>query len=165
MKIFVCAPLTEPQHARLVKALTGDDASLSSGCRHQVRRPSSECEVAFGNPPPRLASQTYSAALDSTRIRRFRRVRRVGLGKTRQEAQRSPILPAFLPSPSLNPSLAGILSHYRGIGTLRVAAGDVANGSERLCVRRSRHSRVPCRTVRRRRHQFARGGAARTLRV
>jgi phosphoglycerate dehydrogenase-like enzyme len=116
MKIFVCVSLTDEQRARLGAALTADEihhhpeaANAPAAFGH--------CEVVFGNPP--------SEWLSASPILRWVQLESVGFGEYGQldwatlgKRLRVSNLAGFFAEPVAESILAGIFSHYRGIGTL-----------------------------------------------
>lgn len=116
MKIFVRATLTEPQHARLTKALHGDALHYHP---EAVAIPAAfdDCEVAFGNPPPDWLSQGTLLRwiqLESVGFGEYGELDWAKLGKRLKISN----LAGFFAEPVAESIVAGILAHYRGIGTL-----------------------------------------------
>jgi phosphoglycerate dehydrogenase-like enzyme len=116
MKIFVCLSLTEAQRARLEAALASDEIHYHPDA--DTAPPTfNECEVSFGNPP--------ADWLPGTATLRWIQLESVGFGEYgdldwEKLGRRLKIsnLAGFFAEPVAESILAGVLSHYRGIGKL-----------------------------------------------
>ena len=121
MNIFVCIPLTSEQISRLHKALPGQNLYF-----HHAQEPDPAarhvfggCQIVFGNPPPGWIAD--SPAL------RWVQLESVGFGeytdldwqKLNARVQLTN-LAGFFSEPVAESILAGILSHYRGMGRLSI---------------------------------------------
>lgn len=121
MKIFVCVSLTDAQRARLEAALVRNELHYHPDTKI-VPPAFSECEVAFGNPP--------AAWLPASKAMRWIQLESVGFGEYAELdwASLGPRLKisnlaGFFAEPVAESILAGVLSHYRGIGTLSLLQG------------------------------------------
>lgn len=116
MNIFVALPLSETQRARL-------GASCSVELRHHpelddaARLAFRDCEAALGNPPAGWladAPQLRWVQLESVGFGEYAGLDWKTLGKTLRLTN----LKGFFAEPVAQSILAGILSHYRGMGRL-----------------------------------------------
>ena len=119
MNVFVCLPLTSEQAIRLQNTLPGQNLHF-----HPAPEPSPValevfgiCQIVFGNPPP-------SWIADSTALR-WVQLESVGFGEYASLDWQRPgmqlqmtNLAGFFSEPVAESILAGILTHYRGIGRL-----------------------------------------------
>ena len=121
MNIFVCVPLTSKQTSRLQIALPGQHLYF-----HPV--PESDpaardvfggCQIAFGNPPPGWIADSLALGwvqLESVGFGEYSHLNWQELGKRLQMTN----LAGFFSEPVAESILAGILSHYRGMGRLSI---------------------------------------------
>jgi len=117
MKVFVCMSLTDAQRARLAAALTEDEIHHHHPEAANPPAVFGNCEVVFGNPPPEW--------LSASQVLRWVQLESVGFGEYGQldwatlgTRLRVSNLAGFFAEPVAESILAGIFSHYRGIGTL-----------------------------------------------
>ncbi len=116
MKIFVTVSLTKVQRARLEAALAQDEVHYYPDA--ETPPPAfAECDVAFGNPP--------AAWLPDGGALRWIQLESVGFGEYGEldwadigKRLKISNLAGFFAEPVAELILAGVLSHYRGIGTL-----------------------------------------------
>lgn len=121
MKIFVCVGLTDSQRARLGTALGNDEVHHHPDADIPPQA-FADCEVAFGNPP--------ASWLPANKALRWVQLESVGFGEYGELAwdelgNRLKIsnLAGFFAEPVAESILAGVLSHYRGIGALSLLQG------------------------------------------
>lgn len=116
MMIFVALPLSDTQRARL-----GAEAAAEIRYHPQPddasRRAFRDCEIAFGNPPAEWLAQAPRlrwVQLESVGFGEYASLDWKTLGKTLRLTN----LKGFFAEPVAQSILAGILSHYRGVGRL-----------------------------------------------
>ena len=119
MSVFVCLPLTSEQSSRLQRALPAQNLHFHPAPEPDpvARETFDGCQTAFGNPPP-------SWIADSPTLR-WIQLESVGFGEyagldwqTLSPRVQMTNLAGFFSEPVAESILAGILSHYRGIGRL-----------------------------------------------
>ncbi|MFO0992533.1 MAG: NAD(P)-dependent oxidoreductase [Hyphomicrobiales bacterium] len=116
MKVFVCVSLTDAQRARLEGALAKDAIHYHPDAE-VAPKVFAECEVAFGNPP--------AAWLPANASLRWIQLESVGFGEYGEldwerlgDRLKISNLAGFFAEPVAESILAGVLSHYRGVGAL-----------------------------------------------
>ena len=119
MNIFVCVSLTPEQTFRMHEALPGQSLHLHPALEpHPMARDAfCRCQVVFGNPPPGWIAESPSL--------RWVQLESVGFGeyadldwKVLTTRLQMTNLAGFFSEPVAETILAGILSHYRGVGRL-----------------------------------------------
>jgi len=116
MKIFVCVSLADVQRARLEAALAGDELRYHPDMEI-APQVFADSEVAFGNPPAAwlpTAGALRWIQLESVGFGEYGGLDWGNLGKRLKISN----LAGFFAEPVAESILAGVLSHYRGIGTL-----------------------------------------------
>lgn len=121
MNIFVCLPLKADELARLHAALGRNELHyfLDAETNSQARAAFDACEIVFGNPPAQWIAESTTllwVQLESVGFGEYMGLDWQELGKRLRMTN----LAGFFSDPVAESILAGVLSHYRGIGTLSV---------------------------------------------
>jgi len=118
MKIFVCVGLTGVQRERLEAALPRDELGYHPDAQTPPQA-FADCEVAFGNPSPTWLPTSAAlrwVQLESVGFGEYGGLDWPSLGKRLKISN----LAGFFAEPVAESILAGVLSHYRGIGALAI---------------------------------------------
>ena len=121
MNIFICLPLTADQLARLRSALGDFELHYFPDAENneEARAAFNISEIVFGNPPARWIAESTKLSwvqLESVGFGEYIGLDWQSLSKRLQLSN----LAGFFSDPVAESILAGLLSHYRGIGRLSV---------------------------------------------